>query len=336
MESAGLELTQRADGVAARRARAQGAHPRGAGAARRARSRRRCSGSSRSGCASSASATTAATGGSAPAAPRPSATAAAPQRAFAWAAPAGGRAARSAGAASASYQGYRDDVVLDMRQIEVALRKLRAFAREGAPDELDVDETIDATAKNAGELEVVMRPPRRPNTRVVLLMDVGRLDGSVRGAGLAGCSAPPAGPRTSRSCAPTTSTTASTGSCTPRRTLTGGITVPDLIAPGGQAPQAGHRRRRVHGALRAGHPHGRQRALLAGWAGGARVADAAGAALRAQRVAQPRAAAHLARRDHRGHCAASSPCSPSRVEGLGEAVQHLTRGRTPKGTAARR
>jgi hypothetical protein len=71
------------------------------------------------------------------------------------------------------YQGYRDDVVLDTRQLEVALRKLRAFAREGLPDELDIDESINATAKNAGELEVVTRPPRRPNTRVVLLMDVG-------------------------------------------------------------------------------------------------------------------------------------------------------------------
>jgi uncharacterized protein with von Willebrand factor type A (vWA) domain len=71
------------------------------------------------------------------------------------------------------YQGYRDDVVLDTRQLEVALRKLRAFAREGIADELDIDESISATAKNAGELEVVTRPPRRPNTRVVLLMDVG-------------------------------------------------------------------------------------------------------------------------------------------------------------------
>jgi hypothetical protein len=71
------------------------------------------------------------------------------------------------------YQGYRGDVVLDTRQLAVALRKLRAFAREGVADELDVDGTISATAKNAGELEVVTRPPRRPNTRVVLMMDVG-------------------------------------------------------------------------------------------------------------------------------------------------------------------
>lgn len=71
------------------------------------------------------------------------------------------------------YKPYRSDLVLDVRQIEVALRKLRAFAREGGEEELDVDETIARTAKNAGELEVVTRPPRRPNTRVILMMDVG-------------------------------------------------------------------------------------------------------------------------------------------------------------------
>jgi uncharacterized protein with von Willebrand factor type A (vWA) domain len=60
-----------------------------------------------------------------------------------------------------------------VRQMSVALRKLRAFAREGAPDELDLDETIARTSKNAGELEVVTRAPRRPNTRVILMMDVG-------------------------------------------------------------------------------------------------------------------------------------------------------------------
>ena len=71
------------------------------------------------------------------------------------------------------YQPYRSDLTLDVRQMEVALRKLRAFAREGGEEELDLDGTIDATAKNAGELEVITRPPRRPNTRVILMMDVG-------------------------------------------------------------------------------------------------------------------------------------------------------------------
>jgi uncharacterized protein with von Willebrand factor type A (vWA) domain len=72
-----------------------------------------------------------------------------------------------------AYRPYRSDLVLDVRQIEVALRKLRAFTREGAHDELDLDGTIEKTSKNAGELEIVMRPPRKSNVRVLLLMDVG-------------------------------------------------------------------------------------------------------------------------------------------------------------------
>ncbi len=71
------------------------------------------------------------------------------------------------------FKEYRDDLVLDVRQMGLALRKLRAFAREGRPDELDLDETIEQTAKNLGDLEVVTRPPRKSNTRVILLMDVG-------------------------------------------------------------------------------------------------------------------------------------------------------------------
>lgn len=72
-----------------------------------------------------------------------------------------------------AYKEYRDDLVLDVRQMQLALRKLRAFAREGAHDELDLDKTISETARNLGELEVVTRPPRKSNTRVILLMDVG-------------------------------------------------------------------------------------------------------------------------------------------------------------------
>ncbi|HHH29852.1 MAG TPA: VWA domain-containing protein [Polyangiaceae bacterium] len=84
----------------------------------------------------------------------------------------GGRSA--IGVADArKYRAYRQDLVLDTRQIVVALRKLKSFVREGLEEELDIEETIDATAKNAGELEIVTRPPRRPNTRVILMMDVG-------------------------------------------------------------------------------------------------------------------------------------------------------------------
>lgn len=84
----------------------------------------------------------------------------------------GGRAAIRIADARA-YRGYRSDITLDIRQFEVALRRLRTFVREGALSELDIDLTIDATARNAGDIEVVTRPPRRPDTHVLLLIDVG-------------------------------------------------------------------------------------------------------------------------------------------------------------------
>ncbi len=71
------------------------------------------------------------------------------------------------------FREYRRDVVLDVRQIDVALRGLRRLGREGAEEELDLDETVDETCRNAGELEVVFRPPRRNRVKVLLLMDVG-------------------------------------------------------------------------------------------------------------------------------------------------------------------
>jgi uncharacterized protein with von Willebrand factor type A (vWA) domain len=85
----------------------------------------------------------------------------------------GGRRGAMKTADARLYRGYRDDRVLDTRSLGMALRKLRAFQREGAFDELDLEGTIDATARNAGELEVILRPPRKPSTRVLLLMDVG-------------------------------------------------------------------------------------------------------------------------------------------------------------------
>jgi uncharacterized protein len=87
--------------------------------------------------------------------------------------PAGGGRSAMGVADARRYRPYRSDVVLDVRQIEVALRKLRVFQREGQQDELDIDETVRETARNAGELEIVLRPPRKSNTRVLLLMDVG-------------------------------------------------------------------------------------------------------------------------------------------------------------------
>jgi uncharacterized protein with von Willebrand factor type A (vWA) domain len=66
-----------------------------------------------------------------------------------------------------------DDVELGTRGMKMALRRLRVFVREGAPDEFDVDETIHATAKNAGLLDVRMRPERRNRAKVLLFVDAG-------------------------------------------------------------------------------------------------------------------------------------------------------------------
>ncbi|HEY2732661.1 MAG TPA: VWA domain-containing protein [Polyangiales bacterium] len=85
----------------------------------------------------------------------------------------GGNRSAVQNADARKYRPYRSDLALDMRQMEMALRRLRMWQREGADEELDLEGTIDATAKNVGELEVVTRPPNRPNTRVILLMDVG-------------------------------------------------------------------------------------------------------------------------------------------------------------------
>jgi uncharacterized protein with von Willebrand factor type A (vWA) domain len=87
--------------------------------------------------------------------------------------PKGGGRSAMAIADARVYRPYRSDLVLDVRQIEVALRKLRVFAREGFEIELDLDATIDETARNAGELEVILRAPKKSNVRVLLLMDVG-------------------------------------------------------------------------------------------------------------------------------------------------------------------
>jgi uncharacterized protein len=84
----------------------------------------------------------------------------------------GGRSAMQL-AAERRFREYRSDLVLDVRRVDLALRMLRDLGREGAPDELDIEETIDKTARNAGELEVVMHPPRRNRVKVLLLMDVG-------------------------------------------------------------------------------------------------------------------------------------------------------------------
>ena len=64
------------------------------------------------------------------------------------------------------------DVELGTRNIKVALRRLRKFARTGAPDELDLDGTIKETAHH-GYLDVQMRPERRNAVKVLLFFDIG-------------------------------------------------------------------------------------------------------------------------------------------------------------------
>ncbi len=71
------------------------------------------------------------------------------------------------------FANYRDDLTLDTRQIGVALRKLRVLARHGQHDEIDIDESIDQTCRDGGEIHVAFRPPRKNNMKVMLLMDVG-------------------------------------------------------------------------------------------------------------------------------------------------------------------
>jgi uncharacterized protein with von Willebrand factor type A (vWA) domain len=71
------------------------------------------------------------------------------------------------------FEDYRTDQTLDVRQLRVALRRLRQLTRSGEATELDLDETIDETCRNAGEIELVFRPPRRNDVRLLLLLDVG-------------------------------------------------------------------------------------------------------------------------------------------------------------------
>jgi len=71
------------------------------------------------------------------------------------------------------YRNYSTEIELGVRNIKVALRRLRRFARDGAPEELDLDTTIDKTARNAGWLDLQMRPERHNAVKVLLFLDVG-------------------------------------------------------------------------------------------------------------------------------------------------------------------
>ncbi|HYD79191.1 MAG TPA: VWA domain-containing protein [Paucimonas sp.] len=72
-----------------------------------------------------------------------------------------------------TYRDYDDERELGTRNIKVALRRLRKFAREGAAEEFALDDTIRATANNAGYLDIKMQPERKNNIKVLMLFDVG-------------------------------------------------------------------------------------------------------------------------------------------------------------------
>ncbi len=79
------------------------------------------------------------------------------------------------------YRNLDDSIELGTRNIKIALRKLRKFAREGAADQLDLDDTIDKTARNAGLLDIRMVPERHNAVKVLLCLDIGgSMDDHVR------------------------------------------------------------------------------------------------------------------------------------------------------------
>jgi uncharacterized protein len=79
------------------------------------------------------------------------------------------------------FANFDDRVELGTRNLKLALRKLRKFAREGAADQLDLEGTIDATARNAGLLDLKLVPERHNAVKVLLFLDVGgSMDDHVR------------------------------------------------------------------------------------------------------------------------------------------------------------
>ena len=71
------------------------------------------------------------------------------------------------------FRNLDDSVDLGVRNIKVALRRLRRFARQGAATELDLDGTIAGTARNAGWLDLQLRPERHNAVKVLLFLDIG-------------------------------------------------------------------------------------------------------------------------------------------------------------------
>ena len=71
------------------------------------------------------------------------------------------------------YKNLDDSVELGTRNIKMALRRLRKFARTGREEELDMDDTVRSTAHNGGMLDIKMRPERKNTVKVLLFLDIG-------------------------------------------------------------------------------------------------------------------------------------------------------------------
>ena len=71
------------------------------------------------------------------------------------------------------YRDLDDSVEISARNIKLALRKLRKFARSGAEEEFDMNDTISSTARNGGLLDIKMAPERHNTIKVLLFFDVG-------------------------------------------------------------------------------------------------------------------------------------------------------------------
>ncbi|HVU90272.1 MAG TPA: VWA domain-containing protein [Pirellulales bacterium] len=84
----------------------------------------------------------------------------------------GGRSAVQV-AGERRFRNLRSDRILDTRQIGIALRRLKRLNKDEGPEELQLDDTIDHSARNGGEIELVFGPPRRNRVKLLLLMDVG-------------------------------------------------------------------------------------------------------------------------------------------------------------------
>jgi uncharacterized protein with von Willebrand factor type A (vWA) domain len=79
------------------------------------------------------------------------------------------------------YRNLDNSVELGTRNIKVAMRRLRKFAREGAANQLDLNDTIDKTARNGGMLDICMAPERHNAVKVLLCLDIGgSMDDHVR------------------------------------------------------------------------------------------------------------------------------------------------------------